>query len=238
MFEYTSLSRLYISYHFLLSFILLIFLLHNHVHFRVTKCCYTSQLHIQVETWVPLRSFYICTHYFVVYILLGIYTKYINFISELRLYILLAAKLLTQKGKKKEKLITKIAMFGVWAILENAEPNIELSIEAAQSSWHLPTVVFHLSHDFHDFKKTCCDHLFVIHQDPGKYHWPPFDQHDLVCHLFFFHQTTGTCFPPPLPFFSLQQHVSPLHYVFFNTMACFFTATCIFCIQMGSWGDH
>ena len=78
-------------------FYLIDFLLHNHVHFSITKCCYMSQLHIWVETWVPLCSFYICTHYFVVNILLVTYTKYINFISKLRLNILLAAKLLTIK---------------------------------------------------------------------------------------------------------------------------------------------
>ena len=55
-------------------------------------------------------------------------------VQLLHRYISFSSILPVQKGKKKEKLITKIAMFGVWAIPENAKLNIKLSIETAQSS--------------------------------------------------------------------------------------------------------
>ena len=58
-------------------------------------------------------------------------------VQPLHGYISFSSILPVQKGKKKEQAITKIAMFGVWAIPENAKPDIELSmlsIEATQSS--------------------------------------------------------------------------------------------------------
>ena len=87
---YEFISFVYSS-SFLLSFILSFFCYIITFLLVSRKCCYTSQLHIRVETWVLLFSFYICTHYFVVKFLLGTYIKYTNFISELRLKFLLVS---------------------------------------------------------------------------------------------------------------------------------------------------